>query len=142
MGAFCCDKPSIIDGMVFFAFQKTADGNGESYGSEVFLMRSRDLLRLHSQGRAEEASWETLPHGERGLQTPRGLLLGEEPHLLQIAGPRLLCFLAKAKAQNILVYTFHVKQHLVLLYCWLLESSEEKLIRYNTYVSDVLCNIR
>ena len=92
MGAFCCDKPSIIDGMVFFAFQKTPDGNGESYGSEVFLMRSRDLLRLHSQGRAEEASWETLPHGERGLQTPRGLLLGEEPHLLQIAGPRLLCF--------------------------------------------------
>ena len=91
MGAFCCDKPSIIDGQVFFAFQKTADGNGESYGSEVFLMRSRDLLRLHSQGRPEEATWETLPHGERGLQTGRGLLLGEEPHLLQIQGPRLLC---------------------------------------------------
>ena len=91
MGAFCCDKPSIIDGMVFFAFQKTADGNGESYGSEVFLMRSKDLLRLHSEGRPEEASWETLPHGQRGLQTPRGLLLGEEPHVIQIAGPRLLC---------------------------------------------------
>ena len=91
MGAFCCDKPSIIDGMVFFAFQKTADGNGESYGSEVFLMRSRDLLLLHSQGRPEEATWETLPRGERGLQTPRGLLLGEEPHVLQIEGGRLLC---------------------------------------------------
>ena len=35
MGAFCCDKPTVIDGMVYFAFQKTADGNGESYGSEV-----------------------------------------------------------------------------------------------------------
>ena len=92
MGAFCCDKPNIFDGMVFFAFQKTADGNGESYGSEVFLMRSRDLLRLHEEGRPEEASWETLPHGERGLQTPRGLLLGEEPHLVQLAGARLLCF--------------------------------------------------
>ena len=41
MGAFCCDKPTIIDGMVYFAFQKTADGNGESYGSEVFIMRSK-----------------------------------------------------------------------------------------------------
>ena len=84
MGAFCCDKPSIIDGMVFFAFQKTADGNGESYGSEVFLMRSRDLIRLDGEGRPEEATWETLPHGERGLQTRRGLLLGEEPHVMQI----------------------------------------------------------
>ena len=84
MGAFCCDKPSIIDGMVFFAFQKTADGNGESYGSEVFLMRSRDLLRLDGEGRPEEATWETLPYGERGLQTRRGLLLGEEPHVVQI----------------------------------------------------------
>ena len=91
MGAFCCDKPSIIDGMVFFAFQKTADGNGESYGSEVFLMRSKDLLQLHSQGRPQDATWETLPRGDRGLQTPRGLLLGEEPHVLQIEGPRLLC---------------------------------------------------
>ena len=26
----------------------------------------------------------------RGLQTGRGLLLGEEPHLVQVAGPRLL----------------------------------------------------
>ena len=91
MGAFCCDKPTIIDGMVFFAFQKTADGNGESYGSEVFMMRSRDLLRLHGEGRPEEATWETLPHGDRGLQTPRGLLLGEEPHLIHLAGSRLLC---------------------------------------------------
>ena len=22
MGAFCCDKPTVVDGMVFFAFQK------------------------------------------------------------------------------------------------------------------------
>ena len=91
MGAFCCDKPNIFDGMVFFAFQKTADGNGESYGSEVFLMRSRDLLRLHEEGRPEEATWETLPYGEVGLQTPRGLLLGEEPHLIQLEGSTLLC---------------------------------------------------
>ena len=91
MGAFCCDKPTIIDGMVYFAFQKTADGNGESYGSEVFFMRSVDLLSLHAEGRSEEASWETLPQGDHGLQTQRGLLLGEEPHVIQIQGPRLMC---------------------------------------------------
>ena len=91
MGAFCCDKPTIIDGMVYFAFQKTADGNGESYGSEVFFMRSVDLLGLHDEGRCEEVSWETLPQGDHGLQTPRGLLLGEEPHVIQIQGPRLMC---------------------------------------------------
>ena len=79
MGAFCCDKPSIIDGMVFFAFQKTPDGNGESYGSEVFLMRSRDLLRLHSQGRA--------PPGEAAsLASPPSQVL---VHLVQVgAGER------------------------------------------------------
>ena len=86
MGAFCCDKPTIIDGMVYFAFQKTADGNGESYGSEVFFMRSKDLIKLSSEDRHEEATWETLPHGEHGLQTGRGLLLGEEPHVIQIKG--------------------------------------------------------
>ena len=92
MGAFCCDKPTIIDGMVYFAFQKTADGNGESYGSEVFFMRSKDLLKLHAEDKPQEATWETLPHGDKGLQTDRGLLLGEEPHVLQLSGPKLLCF--------------------------------------------------
>ena len=91
MGAFCCDKPTVVDGMVYFAFQKTCDGNGESYGSEVFFMRSADLLRLDGAGRPDEATWETLPRGEAGLYTPRGLLLGEEPHLLHLGGPRLLC---------------------------------------------------
>ena len=65
MGAFCCDKPSIIDNMVYFAFQKTVDGNGESYGSEVFFMRSRDLLTLHAEKRPEDATWETLPLGDQ-----------------------------------------------------------------------------
>ena len=92
MGAFCCDKPTIIDGMVYFAFQKTADGNGESYGSEVFFMRSKDLLKLQAEDKPQEATWETLPHGDKGLQTDRGLLLGEEPHVLQLSGPKLLCF--------------------------------------------------
>ena len=87
MGAFCCDKPTIIDGMVYFAFQKTADGNGESYGSQVFIMRSKNLLKVH-----EFATWETLPKGDQGLQTDRGLLLGEEPHILQVSGPTLICF--------------------------------------------------
>lgn len=91
MGAFCCDKPTIIDGMVYFAFQKTVDGNGESYGSEVFFMRSRDLLQLHVDNRPEAATWDTLPLGDDGLQTPRGLLLGEEPHVIQISGSKLLC---------------------------------------------------
>ena len=92
IGAFCCDKPQVIEGRVFFAFQKTPDGNGESYGSEVFLMRSNDLVKLTKEGRMTEATWETLPRGETGLQTRRGLLLGEEPHVVQIQGPRLLCF--------------------------------------------------
>ena len=86
IGAFCCDKPQVIDGKVFFAFQKTPDGNGESYGSEVFFMRSPDLVRLAQAGKMEEATWETLPKGERGLQTRQGLLLGEEPHVLQVIG--------------------------------------------------------
>ena len=72
MGAFCCDKPTVVDGMVYFAFQKTCDGNGESYGSEVFIMRSADLLRLDREGRPEDAAWETLPRGETGLYTMRG----------------------------------------------------------------------
>ena len=41
---------------------------------------------LNEQGSPELASWETLPHGDQGLQTPRGLLLGEEPHIIQISG--------------------------------------------------------
>ena len=57
MGAFCCDKPQVFDGMVYFAFQKTADGNGESYGSEVFFMRSKDLLNLHGEGRPQVSEW-------------------------------------------------------------------------------------
>ena len=52
--------------MVYFAFQKTADGNGESYGSEVFIMRSKDLLQLHEFDKPHEATWETLPKGEKG----------------------------------------------------------------------------
>ena len=84
IGAFCCDKPQVIDGQVFFAFQKTPDGNGESYGSEVFFMRSKDLVRLEQEGKMADATWETLPKGERGLQTRQGLLLGEEPHVIQV----------------------------------------------------------
>eukprot|EP00929_Paragymnodinium_shiwhaense_P108154 TRINITY_DN74478_c0_g1_i1.p1 TRINITY_DN74478_c0_g1~~TRINITY_DN74478_c0_g1_i1.p1 ORF type:complete len:729 (-),score=145.37 TRINITY_DN74478_c0_g1_i1:138-2324(-) len=93
MGAFCCDKPQVIDNQVFFAFQKTRDGNGESYGSEVFLMRSKDLVAMHFTGEHPiNASWETLPKGDRGIQTRRGLHLGEEPHVIQLAGKELLCF--------------------------------------------------
>ena len=92
MGAFCCDKPTIIDGMVYFAFQKTPDGNGESYGSEVFFMRSKDLIKLSAENKHEEATWETLPLGEHGLQTGRGLLLGEEPHVIQIQGSKQQCY--------------------------------------------------
>jgi len=109
MGAFCCDKPTVIDGAIFFAFQKTRDGNGESYGSEVFIMRSEDFITRHwgsvssfgGKKKSEtevldwlsQARWETLPKdSEHGLQTRRGLLLGEEPHVLHVIGERLLCF--------------------------------------------------
>ena len=91
-----------------FAFQKTPDGNGESYSSEVFFMRSKNFLTLRDNDDIAlkenntwnkkqlefecQTTWETLPLGEYGLQTNRGLRLGEEPHLLQISGSRLLCF--------------------------------------------------
>ena len=50
----------------------------------------------------------------RGLQTGRGLLLGEEPHLVQVAGPRLLViwrtelgFLDTRCGAIIIVYCHH-----------------------------------
>ena len=48
-------------------------------------MRSSDLVRLAMVGKMEDATWETLPRGERGLQTHQGLLLGEEPHVIQVS---------------------------------------------------------
>lgn len=91
-----------------FAFQKTPDGNGESYSSEVFFMRSKNFISFHNKGAMHpkgnninnketkefvyDLSWETMPFGEEGLQTISGLHLGEEPHILEIYGSRLLCF--------------------------------------------------
>jgi len=81
MGMFLCDKPSVIGGAVYMAFQKTRDGAGETPGSEVFFLRSRNLLHIDDLDLAE---WETLPLGDVGLQSPDGeLQLGEEPHVLQ-----------------------------------------------------------
>lgn len=81
MGMFLCDKPSVIGGAVYVAFQKTRDGAGETPGSEVFFLRSRNLLHVEDLADAE---WETLPLGDAGLQSPEGdLRLGEEPHVLQ-----------------------------------------------------------
>ena len=57
MGMFMCDKPSVINGWVYFAFQKTFDGAGETEPSEAFLLRSKGLLR------DVDAAWETLPLG-------------------------------------------------------------------------------
>ncbi len=85
MGMFLCDKPAIIDGAVYAAFQKTTDGAGETFGSEVFLLRSRNLLTVHDP---DDADWETLPAGDVGLRPPEGDL-GEEPHVLAV-GDRLL----------------------------------------------------
>ena len=81
MGMFLCDKPSVIGGAVYMAFQKTRDGAGETPGSEVFFLRSRNLLHVDD---LDDAEWETLPLGDVGLQSPEGdLALGEEPHVLQ-----------------------------------------------------------
>ena len=82
MGMFMCDKPSVIDGAVYFAFQKTPDGGGETPNSEVFFLRSRNLL---SVANPQDAIWETLPLGDVGLKPPGGeLALGEEPHIVAI----------------------------------------------------------
>lgn len=81
MGMFLCDKPSVIGDAVYMAFQKTRDGAGETPGSEVFFLRSRNLLHVDD---LDDAEWETLPLGDVGLQSPDGELeLGEEPHVLQ-----------------------------------------------------------
>ena len=37
IGMFLCDKPVVIEGGVYMAFQKTKDGAGETPGSEVFF---------------------------------------------------------------------------------------------------------
>jgi len=80
MGMFCCDKPSIIGDYVYFAFQKTREGGGETPGSEVFFMRSKNVLVS-----PDHATWETLPNSDKGLQSPSGrLVLGEEPHIMQV----------------------------------------------------------
>lgn len=92
IGMFLCDTPQVIDGAVYMAFQKTRDGAGETPGSEAFVLRSRDLLRVADPA---DATWETLPHGDEGLRAPAGeLALGEEPHVLCVGAPddrRLLC---------------------------------------------------
>lgn len=82
MGMFLCDKPSVIDGAVYLAFQKTRDGAGETPGSEAFFLRSRNMLTVDD---LDDALWETLPDGDEGLRSPGGdLSLGEEPHVLAV----------------------------------------------------------
>lgn len=91
MGMFLCDTPSVIDGAVYSAFQKTRDGAGETPGSEVFFLRSSDLLTVEDP---TQATWETLPLGDVGLQAPDGeLALGEEPHVMAVGNQpgRLFC---------------------------------------------------
>ena len=71
---------------VYFAFQKTPDGGGETPNSEVFFLRSRNLL---AAANPQDAIWETLPLGDVGLKPPGGeLSLGEEPHIVAIGAHR------------------------------------------------------
>ena len=83
IGFFCCDKPTVVAGsMVYMAFQKTREGGGETPGSEAFFLRSKDFLRVADPA---AATWETLPGGDLGLAAAdTRLLLGEEPHILQV----------------------------------------------------------
>jgi hypothetical protein len=88
MGAFCCDKPVVINNAVFFAFEKTREGGGETRYSEIFIMRSKDLLDLDDPS---QATWETLPHGNgKGFQWTHATVpgqdsfkLGEEAHVFR-----------------------------------------------------------
>lgn len=43
---FMCDKPQIINNKVYFAFQKTIDGMGETNNSEIFIIMSNNLLDI------------------------------------------------------------------------------------------------
>ena len=79
MGAFHCDKPSVIGTNVYFSFQKTVEGGGETPFSEVFIMKSPNLLEVDDP---KDATWETLPSGDVGLKWDSRLSLGEEPHVL------------------------------------------------------------
>jgi hypothetical protein len=92
VGMYLCDKPSPIGDSLYMAFQKTRDGAGETPGSEVFFLRSPNLLQVDD---LDDAEWETLPLGDVGLQAPGGeLALGEEPHVLALLDDqpeRLLC---------------------------------------------------
>lgn len=68
MGMFLCDKPQIIGGSVYMAFQKTKDGAGETEGSQVFFLKSKNLLEIDNpETDPESVKWETLPVGEFGL---------------------------------------------------------------------------
>lgn len=83
----------VVDGTVYFAFQKTIEGGGETPGSEVFIMKSKDLFTVGP----ENCTWETLPHGNIGLswKGKAGLNLGEEPHIINTepGNPnKLMCF--------------------------------------------------
>jgi len=64
-----------------FAFQKTVEGGGETPGSEVFFMKSNNLLSVSN---VDDATWETLPRGDVGLQWDSRLKLGEEPHIIEL----------------------------------------------------------
>eukprot|EP00756_Hemistasia_phaeocysticola_P004019 Hpha_TRINITY_DN12585_c0_g1::TRINITY_DN12585_c0_g1_i1::g.50806::m.50806 len=100
MGAFACDKPVLLEpsGDLYFAFQKTRDGNGESYGSEAFVLHCPgfvEQLQSTIKGPHPLASlgWQLLPTADpqgRGLYTPLGLQLGEEPHVVPLPSGRLL----------------------------------------------------
>ena len=88
MGMFLCDKPQVIDGAVYMAFQKTVDGAGETPHSEAFILRGSGLVeavRSRNDSALDDIEWTTLPDGDRGLQSPIGpLQLGEEPHVLEV----------------------------------------------------------
>ena len=68
------------------AFQKTTDGGGETEGSEVFFLKSPNLLQEKDP---KNANWQTLPTGLNGLKGP---LIGEEPHILQVGDNPLRVF--------------------------------------------------
>lgn len=63
-------KPRIVGGSVILPLHKVAGfGQGGFTRSEGAFVRSDDLLTLQNP---LEASWITLPDGERGLRTPKG----------------------------------------------------------------------
>jgi hypothetical protein len=78
------DKPSIVDGGVYFSFTKLGRyflGNGEGW-----LYYSNNIL---TEKDPEKTHWELRPEGDHGIRNPKFGSVQEEHNLVPLGGERL-----------------------------------------------------